>query len=617
MTNVMTTMTQATLTAAAVPAIQQVAAALRETVTRFAQTRSFRSTGSPLQRHDDIMSLGTRTRTRTRTRTLLALLACVGGVALVAPAGPVSAAALPQVGAPSPNAVAESVDYASDVLSDPWDFSNAADIQGPATIAGGLLTYVLPAQQSLVGSIASSQPWGRDGRLNPANADRYTRLSLRLWSSATSAGGVSWARCSWATVTCRGFQSFMMQTGWHTYDLTLKGSGISTAPAPWGGQVVGLRLTGAAGPTVKVDWARLHDTSVAETMLPWTDPSPGRPATVYWDSDANPLNNTPDQPGWGVAATISSTASSNSTYVSLSALPPGTYRFYVVAGATTSTLSAPVIVRVRPRPVILSPSAAQGTDYATSVRKDPWDMAQRTDFRLTGATLLGMNGLWFAAQNTGNDPNVYLPMPKPFLGSTFHRVQVHVALLGSYGLGGESGGGCVGRLMWTTAQGGPTKWQTTDDLVLYPGWNAVTVDMATSPSSAIVDPVLGVNRIGWAGQSITALRFDPNEDPGPRRWFLDDVRVETDPASSAGTFSVQFSDLAGLPGTTASVEAVGTGGQVFIVASGRVVQSGVNTVAWHPGRNVPVGTYRIRVVLSSSAGSTARWASVPLRMTPA
>lgn len=553
---------------------------------------------------------------RTRTHTLLALLACLGGVALVAPAGPVSAAALPQVGAPSPSAVAESADYASDVLSDPWDFSNAGDVEAPAAVAGGLLTYVLPAQQSLVSSIASSQPWGRDGRLNPANADRYTRLSLRLWSSARSVGGVSWTRCSWATVTCRGFQSFMMQTGWNTYDLTLKGSGLSTAPAPWSGQVVGLRLTGAAGPTVKVDWARLHDTSAAETVVPWTDPAPGRVATLYWDSDSNPNNNTPDQPGWGVAATISSSASSNSTHVPLSALPPGTYGFYVVAGATASTVSAPVTVVSRPRPVVLSPSAAQGTDYATSVRKDPWDMAQRTDFRLTGASVIGMNGRWMAAQNTGNDPNVYLSLPKPFLGNTFHRVQVHVALLGSYGLSGRPGGGCVGRLLWTTARGGPTKWQTTDDLVLYPGWNAVTVDMATSPSTAIVDPVLGANRIGWAGQTITALRFDPNEDPGPRRWFLDDVRVGADPVSSAGTFSVQFSDLTGLPGTTATVEAVGTAGQVLPVAT-VVVQQGVNTVRWHPARTVPVGTYRIRVVLTSTAGRTTRWALVPLRMTPA
>ncbi len=556
-----------------------------------------------------------------RARTLLGLLACVSGAVLVAPAALVSAASLPQVGTPSPSSVAASADYASDVLSDPWDFSNAADVEGGAAVAGGLLTYVLPAQQNLVNSIASSQPWGRDGRLNPVNADRYTRLSLRLWSSARSVGGVSWTRCSWATVTCRGFASFTMLSGWNTYDLTLKGSGLSTAPAPWSGQVVGLRLTGAAGPTVKVDWARLHDTSAsqgaAQTVVPWTDPAPGRAATVYWDSDANPSNNTPDQPGWGVAARISSSASSNSTHVPLSALPPGTYRFYVVSGGAASTVSAPVTVLPRPRPVILTPSAAQGTDYATTVRKDPWDMAQRTDFRLTGASLVGMNGRWLAAQNTGNDPSVYLPLPKSFAGSTFHRVQVHVALLGSYGLSGRPGGGCIGRLLWTTARGGPTTWQTTDDLVLNPGWNAVTVDMATSPSSAIVDPVLGANRIGWAGQTITALRFDPNEDPGPRRWFLDDVRVATDPVSSAGSFSVQFSDFANLAGTTATVEAVGVAGQVVPVATGWVVQPGVNTVRWHPARGVPAGIYRIRVVLTSSAGRTARWAPVPLRMTPA
>ena len=556
---------------------------------------------------------------RMRIPPLALALACATAVSLLGPAGSASATTPLVMGAVSPTAVAESADYASDVLSDPWDFSNAADVAGPNGIAGGLLTYAPSArvQPTLVNSIASSQAWGRDGRIYPVDADRYTRLSLRLWSSDRSSGGVSWARCSWADTSCRGFYAFMMVPGWNTYDLVLQSSGLSSAPAPWSGNIIGLRLTGAGGPTVKVDWARLHDTAAPEVVVPWTDPSPGREAVVYWDADNDRSNNTVDQPGWGIAALVRPTSSSNSTTVPLGAYPPGAYRFYVVAGGDESATSDPVTVQARPRPVVSSPSAAQGADYATTVRKDPWDMAQKTDYTLTNARSLGANGQWFAAENTNNDPRVGLPVPSGFAGSVYHRAQIHVALLGAYGLANAPGGGCVGRLMWTTASGGVTKWQTTDDLVLYPGWNSVNLDLATAPSNAIVDPALGANRIGWAGQTITGVRFDPNEDPGKRQWYLDDLKISTDPSSSRGQFPVQFADTAGVPGTTARVEAVDAANHVLVVASGVAVQPGTNTVSWRPAHSVPVGTYRMRVILSNAAGSVTRWASAPLRMIPA
>ena len=81
----------------------------------------------------------------------------------------------------------------------------------------------------------------------------------------------------------------------------------------------------------------------------------------------------------------------------------------------------------------------------------------------------------------------------------------------------------VARLIWQTA-GAPGVWQNSDDIVVYPGWNDVTVDLATSPPWAITDPNTP-DRIGWAGQLITAVRFDPDEDSGvapvPRRQHQD------------------------------------------------------------------------------------------------
>ncbi|MCU1588664.1 MAG: hypothetical protein JWN31_2157 [Frankiales bacterium] len=555
------------------------------------------------------------------------LLASVLLASLLAPGAAAVADSPPELLVSEP-VVAEPADYASEVLSDPWDFSNSADVAGPTSMDAGLLTYSPSSkvQPSLVNSTASSQAWGRDGRTSPVDASRYTVLSVRLWSSARSPGGVSWTTCGWDKTECRGFYAFRMQPGWNTYDLKLRSSGLASSPAAWSGLVTGLRLTGASGPTVKVDWVRLREPLEPEVFLRWDDASAGD--TVYWDLDGDSANNTRDDPsdatsasrGWGVAGQATRTsATARTARVLLGAFPPGSYRFFVPYGSGTerSEMSAWVTVTARPQPVVLTPSSAQGADWATTVGKNPWDMAQASDYSLHNARRLGANGRWFAAENTSNDPSAFFGVGSGFAGSTYHRVQIKMALLGAYSLANAPGGGCVGRLLWTTAKGGLKNWQTTDDLVLYPGWNTIDVDMATSPPSAIVDPALGARRIGWAGQTITQLRFDPNEDPGKRRWYLDDVRVAADPVSTQGRFDITFTDLAGAPGTTAKVEAVDSLGQVTALADAMAVQPGTNTVSWYPTSEVPDDLYRFRLTLTNAAGSVTRWAPVPVHVIPA
>ncbi|MCU1588665.1 MAG: hypothetical protein JWN31_2158 [Frankiales bacterium] len=522
--------------------------------------------------------------------------------------------------------VVETADYASEVLSDPWDFSNKEDVAGPNGIANGLLTYSPSGkvQPSLLASTASSQPWGNDGRINPLDASRYTYLAMRVInSSATGSAGLSWTTCGWAVTSCRGFQSIPLSAGgtWQTYDVPIAGSGLSSAPAPWSGRVTGLRLTGTSGQTIKVDWVRLHAAGEPAVDLSWEMPMGDRAMVVYWDSDSDPLNNNPyREPGSGVAGYA---GAGSSAHIRLAAFPPGRYRFIVATNdhpddpAAWVATSPWVTVRARPRPLVMTPSASQGADWATTVRRNPWDMTQASDYALHNARVVGSNGKWFAAENTSNDPTVTLPVGRGFAGSTYHRVQIKMALLGGYSLANAPGGGCVGRLLWTTAKGGPGNWQTTDDLVLYPGWNSISLNMTTSPTTAIVDPALGARRLGWAGQTITALRFDPNEDPGKRRWYLDDIKVSADPVSSNGRFDLTFADLVGASGTTAHVEAVDTSNRVRVIADQRPVTPGTNTVSWLPPRSVPVGLYRFRVTITNPAGSVTQWAPVPVRIVPA
>src|SRR3954469_11427631 len=100
--------------------------------------------------------------------------------------------ASPLTGPPSA-AFSTSGDYASDVLGDPWDFSNDEDVppvniigtEGSFSIArdaNGILT--LGARNGslvkLVRKGGGVLPWGRDGLNKPIDAAIYTRVSFRL-----------------------------------------------------------------------------------------------------------------------------------------------------------------------------------------------------------------------------------------------------------------------------------------------------------------------------------------------------------------------------------------------------------------------------------------------------
>jgi hypothetical protein len=407
--------------------------------------------------------------------------------------------------------------------------------------------------------------------------------------------------------------AFTMRPGWSTYYLPLKGSGLSSAPAAWAGRVVGLRLAGASGPAVKVDWVRLvtPDSGEPYVYVNWRPPASTSVTSSHWEADGVEQCCI----GHGMDPT-----GAFSSRIPVGNRPPGRYRFFVryqLYDGTAGEMTRWVTVQPRPRPVVLTPSMTQGADWATTVMKNAWDMSQRTDYVLRNARYQGTNGQWFIAQNTTNDPIVGLHVGSGFSGSTYHRVRIKLKLLGEYGLANAPGGGCVGRLLWTTASGGPRNWQTTDDLVVYPGWNTVDLNMTTSPSSAIVDPALGSRRIGWAGQTITGLRFDPNEDPGPRQWQLDEIRVAADPVSSGGRFDLKFVDLMRGPDTTVRVEAVDSSGEARMITDRRPVLVGTNTVTWRPSQSVPAGRYRFRVTVTNGAGSVARWSPIPVTILPA
>ena len=532
-----------------------------------------------------------------------------------------------QVGGPAVATVTEAPDYASEAFADPWDYANAADehvgtpqMSHGGTIRGGLLTWTTATAfpwMDPVPYLPGSMPLERDGPSAPIDTRRYTSVSIRMHASQPGPGALVWATCDWSrNAACQGATNFAVKQGWHTYEVPLVPTDRNLR-APWTGRALRLRFlpTNRTGTVVTVDWMRLHG-AAAPVPFSLSPAAPGQRNEVLWDADTDLSNNTPDNPGWGPVGTTTSASAD----FPVASYPPGTYRLYTRSGDRTGPYTAPLRILPRPRPVIDSPSLAGGADYATTARRgDGWDFTSLGDVGRTGNVCGAriLTGGVLAGTNCGREidnPFLFLPNPGPIDGNRWHRLTVRLRYDGPFGLMGGPTGGAVARLIWYV-EGAPGADQNVHDLVVYPGWQTITVDLKTNPPYAVVDETQKARRVGWAGQRITALRLDPNEDVSARRWYVDFVRL-TQVDSGRGRFLLRFRETAGLPGQTAQVflDRDRTGGNGTRVATAPVV-AGANAVPMVLPPSLAPGRYWPYVVISGPYGTSTRYASSPVDFT--
>lgn len=473
--------------------------------------------------------------------TLAPMMLAVGGASATAspaaPAAPTRAAA----------------DYAIDHFADPWDFSNPEDFNVSRavqsnhvtnmTMGDGVLSFgATPGSYlTLVGShVPGGLPYGRDGSLYPIEAGRYTTISMRMYSSQRTAGGVFWFSCPELYPSCQGGFPFQLEQGWKTYSFSIPSMPKFADSVAYSGYLPGLRLipSGDASPSILIDWMRLHEPT----------------------------------------------------------------------SSSTPTATPPL-------PELINPDRGGGADYAGNVRRDFWDYSQPTDavggtnvsYRVANGVLEGVN--------TGPDPwdaQVTLPLgAAPIDGSRYNRLSMRIWYDGSFGLHEGPGGGMNARLIWFTQ--GNSAWQDSEDIVVYPGWNNVQVELATNPVTRVNDVATPV-KLGWAGRQIVSLRVDPHEDYAARPFRIDDVRIaEVD--NGQGGFPIQFRDRAWKPGTTADLYVDNNGGGFdgTRIASAIPVANGVNTFNWNAS-GLPAGTYHVYVIMSDGTHQSRRYATGPVRI---
>ena len=564
--------------------------------------------------------------TTRRSRFAPVALAATVLTTLLVPLMATPASAAVAVGAPSPTSIPAAPDYATERHADAWDYENADDQRLDSKagmlnvtnqrLEGGRLKFTTQTSATFdpvltwPGDIA----WGRDGALHPIDTARYDRVSFAMKSPVGAAGGVFWFNCDTRTPDCQGATAFSVIPGWKVYDIPLTNT---IAQLAWAGPMTSFRITPnvPAGTALEFDWIRLHRRE-APVNITWTDDNPGNQASLNWDRDDNLSNNTADSPDWGVVETKQS-AASNTTAFQASAYPPGVYRFFADDGGTPSPYSDPLTIDARPQPLITEPNAAGGTDYATAVRGDAWDFDQAGD----AAGVPNAQNVTFANSAVNatngppnqNDPQVLLPLgPAPVDASRFHRLSFSYSYGGAFGLEDAPGGGTLARIVWEVLGGGPNNYQDLNDLVTYQGPNNVVVDLAGLPLATLIDEEQQGARIGYSGQQITSLRFDPNEDPGARSWSLADIRLAEDDAAGPEGFDITFRDAAWEEGTTAEIFVdTDAGGFDGTKVGDMNVVSGTNTFRWVP--QVAGGTYFPYIVLNDGSTTNAgAYASGPV-----
>lgn len=513
-------------------------------------------------------------------------------------------------------------DYATDHFADPWDYSNSEDLllddTGPALkvsnphFENGMVAtrftdngYFSP----IWGGYGDRMSLARDGAKtgNDLDTSKYRTVSFQAYSNREVSGGIFWFRCAGsapvvAGESCSsntgGGKGFVFKPGWHTYVYTP--SGRDFWDLNWGGRYNGLRLAvspGTAGSDFKLDWMRVSEPN-SGAAASWSNPGGGS-ADVVWDADSVDGNNTDASSNWGVLATVSGTSGS----VDLSTLPAGNYRIGVRKNNVVSSWSS--VTLDSPLPQILTPNAVGDRDYATTVLGNPWDMNGPDDVVGIGnardATYA--NGQ-LSAINTSNDPFVALRVGAGGIDTRIYRnLTVTSDYDGSFNLEDRAGGGTMARFVWSKADGGGGQ---TAPILTYAGPRTLSFDMGQPDNKVLEETTPGAAFV--SGSTMTALRWDPNEDPGARKFYLKDVQLRSDFATT-GSFPITWQDNAFKSGGTAKIVADTdrTGCNGTTVASGVAVNAGTNTTVWNTA-GVPGGRYWLCLTITRGNAVTSAYA---------
>ncbi len=514
---------------------------------------------------------------------------------------------------PSNTFAAGTRDYATDVLLDPWDMSNRADMTHVVknftgrSMKRGQWSAKTKGKSAhfwfLWGGDPGSYATSRDGAAKKINTGLYKRLTFRMYlgvSSTRYRRGIFYWFYS-RNLKKKKHMLFKVYPGWHTYQLDL--------PSTWRGRPISLRLNpiDRSNTWVRIDWIRLTNKPGTSTSISWSDTVAGN-ATVYYDSDASGYNGTS-------LGLYTSNIGANIANLSLDGLLGGNYYFYVKgANGALSSYSSAMVVNGVPFAKITQPDEIGGRDWARAALRNPWDMRSPSDivrtFNIKGSKFkrgryTGVN----YKQNKGSrkhDPYFMLNLGgKRINPRVFHRLTFKYRFKGGYSLRR----GTMSRFGWTTKRyDDPKYWQISDDIVTKSGWNTITIDLKKIR--------LNRGRYGWKN-SITRFRFDPHEDRGTRRFYVSSIALrEDDKVNKRRRFRIRYK-LYDVNSPTVTVKlyrdrdrTFGNGNERLITT--QVTNPGSRGYTWKVSRKIR-GTWWIYAQANDGTNTNGYYSSGPLK----
>jgi hypothetical protein len=527
---------------------------------------------------------------------------------------------------PAPNTrIAESDDYATQVLGDPWDMNNLDDLDWPhdftpAGISNGIWSAntmttnggtVMLQNQSFTN--AYSYVGEKNGVNYPIDSNRFNRLWVRMYV-AQGGPSAAWFFRRYEHSPAGNSNIFDLQPGWHIYSMDLRaggggGTGTWTQNGPYGG----IRFDapwGANNNPVQFDWVRLTPDNGEPVRITWGYTGNGGNANLYLSPSPDATQNNEYKIG-----TTNATAGFyiwNNTGVA-----PGVYYIHAEVNGAWSSIG-PLLVNTAPVARLDAPSPVSGEDYAYARLSAPWDSTNPGQFQnVRNVANLNFGPEFISGSATNIDP--YLQW---LVRDTAHpidtgryrymNVRLWVDPPASRPWSPFNAGA---RLFWDT--GNNTLPHTLMMITPYKRWIQAAWDMRTVP-------IEGGGTGRWTGSAST-FRFDPHEQDDangqpsalPASFRIQSAHMTSDPiagrAGASGTNSfgtvVRWTPMqgTGIVNLYYDTDSSGFNGVQFA----QNVPLGQGYYNWNLG-NVPDGTYWIYMTLHDGTNSSLYYSLVPI-----
>jgi len=487
-------------------------------------------------------------------------------------------------------------EFATTVMADPWDISEPTDLafyrqesqMNNSVFANGVYSAQMTAGDgreriTLLTAGAQNNAAMRVGKIGhnyPIDADRYKYLTLRMYKSNTNcnSGLIQWyADDSYSNASMGVSNGFLTPcvAGWSTYVLNLQTLGIQLGGKNWSGTIRELIIhpfagAGAAGATVKLDWARLTASDPSTTQpytIQWTGDGSGGAVTLY-ASRGNAVLDADD-----IVIATGQSASGGSFVFQTGVLPAGTYYIGAKNSSSEAWSGGPLTINAPPQVTLTRPSMTSGQEYAATEIGNAWDMSDVTDLNynlqpweqtcVTGESF--SSGIYSAQVpncppgSSYSDPILYLGGMNRYPPGTVDPVvdtNKYRYLSFRYSHSGEQN---VGQ-GWVTRFGG---WQVdgfdtsiieapvlSRDIIILEDWNTYKIDLWAADA---VDESYPPGTPTWTASQPNRLRFDPDElaaflTPGPIQ--LDWIKLTAmDEVNQGNPFPIEYQLSGTLPVT--------------------------------------------------------------------